>query len=81
MPPFDVTVLPDTTDWPLPNNAPGLDEFVEEITLQPGKKETFTVGIPYDIEGDGFYVQGWEITEGIVIPWIKFNNETSQTAI
>ena len=77
MPPFDVTVIPDPTDWPIPNNAPFLDEFVEEIILYPGKEKTVTVGLPYDIEDDDFYVQGWEIKEGIVIPWIKFINETS----
>ena len=81
LPPFDVTVLPDPTDWPIPNYAPFVDELVEEITLYPGKEKTVTVGLPYDIEDDDFYVQGWEIKEGIVIPWIKLNNETSQTEI
>jgi len=77
MPSFDLTVIPDPNLWPLPNNAPDLDDFVEEITLTPGVQETHVIGVPYDIEEDPFYVRGWEIVEGIVIPWIKFDNQTS----
>ena len=72
-----MTVVEDPIDWPRPNYGPQLKDFVEEVTLTPGEDETITVGIPEDPEGHNFYVRGWEIEEGIIIPWVTFLNETS----
>ena len=76
-----MTVVETPSNWVLPNQGPQLVDFVSEISLTPGVDETVTVGIPEDPEGDGFYVKGWVIEEGVLIPWVSFLNETSQTSI
>lgn len=80
LPPFDISVVSDAKIFAPPNAGPTIVGWEDEINIYAGMETRVNLGKPIDIEGDEFILKEWLI-EGDKVPWIQFNNATSQKRV
>ena len=57
----------------LPNKAPMVSGFIEEVSVMAGETSLISVGSPYDMQLDNFWVSKWGIIGTSDVPsWIQF---------
>jgi len=65
----------------LPNSAPQVSNKVIHLSTVADETHTYTVGIPYDMQLDSYYVSEWGCSDGPVPEWLQFMNETVSQGI
>ena len=66
----------------LPNKAPMVSGFIEEVSVMAGETSLISVGSPYDMQLDNFWVSKWGIIGTSDVPsWIQFQNTTIDDGI
>ena len=74
---FDISVQASLVK--LKNTAPKIDLLISTLIIEPSVTQTYSIGIPYDMQLHDFYVQevGFSGLEEADYPtWIKFLNVT-----
>ena len=80
--PIDIKAFSDPDAFNKPNSAPQVDDFLDQVTLEAGSGAvTVSVGKPYDVQGDAFFVKSWELKDGANFAWVRFNNATAQSSL
>ena len=59
------------------NSAPQIDRLPYKLIVPAGVTLTYSLGTPFDLQLDKFYVDKWGLTDTPVKDWIEFNNKTS----